>query len=253
MTPVVVLGGLLCPAFVYRELRATLGALTGAPVRVVAPPPWEWLLAVAPVGWSLILRRLHRAVQTAIEQSEATRVTLVGHSAGGVIARLYLAPEPFRGDTFDGRRLVERLITLGSPHNTRSGPMRRRVDALVPGARFAPAVHYVAAAGSALVGDASGRAAQRLARLCYASLGDNGEAGGDGLVPVSVALLRDARHLTLPGVWHAPWFGRPWYGSRDAVPRWWQAATAGEVPNEPRAGVVSCVGRGPARSPGGCS
>jgi len=45
---------------------------------------------------------------------------------------------------------------------------------------------------------------------------------------VSVALLRDARHLTLPGVRHAPWFGGAWYGSREVVTRWWQAAIAEE-------------------------
>lgn len=230
MSPVVVVAGLFCPGVVYRELRATLATLSKADVSVVAPPPWEWLLAVAPLGWSLILRRLHRAVRKALEASGAARVTLVAHSAGGTAARLYLAPEPFRGETFNGQRLVDRLVTLGTPHHSRHGPMRRRIDALVPGARFAPEVRYLAVAGSGVVGDASGRPAQRLARLCYAALGGDGDVPGDGLVPVAGALLRDARHLTLPAVRHAPWFGGPWYGSREVVPAWWQAAVADEPP-----------------------
>jgi pimeloyl-ACP methyl ester carboxylesterase len=228
MSPVVVLGGFLCPAFIYRQLRRVLAEATDTGVRIVTPPPWEWLLAGTTLGWSLILRRLHRAVRAALEESEAPRVTLVGHSAGGVIARLYLAPEPFRGDTFDGQRLVDRLITLGSPHHVRRGPMRSRVGVAVPGVRFAPPVRYVAIAGSDVIGSASGRVVQRLARCWYAAFGDDGETPGDGLVPVSVALLRDARHLTLPGVRHAPWFGGAWYGSREVVTRWWQAAIAEE-------------------------
>jgi hypothetical protein len=42
------------------------------------------------------------------------------------------------------------------------------------------------------------------------------------VVPISAALLRGARHITLDGVAHFSIFGDQWYGSEAIVPLWWQ-------------------------------
>lgn len=51
-----------------------------------------------------------------------------------------------------------------------------------------------------------------------------GEAAvdGDGVTPISSALLPGADHLVLPGVWHnaQPQAGKKWYGTADVVEEW---------------------------------
>jgi hypothetical protein len=142
-----------------------------------------------------------------------------------VIGRLYLSPEPFRGERFAGLERVAHLVTLSSPNtHQRAGPMRRWVDRRYPGAYFAPAVRYTSVAGKWREGRRRGEAAERAAFAVYKRLGGTGAAWGDGLVPVDAALLRGSREVVLDGVGHAPGRGRPWYGSPDAVRTWWAKA-----------------------------
>ena len=118
----------------------------------------SWLGAVSASGWSRILRELDRTVRRAAASSPTGRVTLVGHSAGGVVSRLYLSPEPFRGESFGGLDRVSRLVSLGSPHaGIAASPMRRFVHERYPGAFFAPRVAYVSVAGRAVRGDRRAR------------------------------------------------------------------------------------------------
>ena len=49
----------------------------------------------------------------------AGRVALIGHSAGGTVARIYLSERAYGGDggrAYSGARLVHSLVTLGTPH-----------------------------------------------------------------------------------------------------------------------------------------
>jgi triacylglycerol lipase len=55
-------------------------------------------------------RRLASAARAAMSSSGASSVDVVGYSAGGVIARLYVADD-------GGRSVVRRVLTLGSPHH----------------------------------------------------------------------------------------------------------------------------------------
>jgi pimeloyl-ACP methyl ester carboxylesterase len=170
-----------------------------------------------------ILRKLHRTVLEAVDANGGRRVTLVGHSAGGVMGRLYLSPEPFKGESFNGLTRVSRLITLGSPHkNVRGALMRRWVDRTLPGAYFSPDVAYRSVAGSLIKGDRRGSAKEKAAFHVYRYLGGDGGVWGDGLVPVPCALLDGAEHLTLPEVGHAPVGGGSWYGTPKVVRHWWR-------------------------------
>jgi hypothetical protein len=218
---VVVLGGFLVPPSWYSDMHSALAAATGAPVRVVETTTADWLAAITAAGWSRLLRRLRAAVEATAEISGG-RVTLVGHSSGGVLGRLYLSPEAFRGERFAGLRFVDHLVTLGSPHhNVRGARLRRLVDATYPACFFAPAVRYTTVAGRGVEGRADGRPVERLARLLYARLLGDGTCWGDGLVPVEAALLDGARHVVLDGVCHAPGWRRPWYGTPEVVALWW--------------------------------
>ena len=209
----------------YGGMRETLAELAGAPVLVVPASLADWVAATSKRGWERILLTLDGTVDEALALGGGSRVTLVGHSSGGVMGRLYLSPEPFRGHAFRGREKVAHLITLGSPHLTvRGASVRRWVDRTYPGAFFAPDVSYTAVGGRVIKGNAAGSAKERVARLLYRQLCGDGRQWGDGLVPLLSARLEGARNLVLEGAAHAPVGGRQWYGSPDLVRAWWEGA-----------------------------
>ena len=225
--PIVIFGGFLSADRIYFALRETLAALTRQHVSVVQTRSLDWLPSVSQVGWAVLLRKLDRAVRAAAQISPTGQVTLIGHSAGGVLARLYLSPRSFYGESFRGFQRVSHLITLGSPHHnrgglTRGGYMAQWIEQHYPGAAFSPLVSYTAVAGQSLRGDARGTPRERMAYRTYRSISGQGNEWGDGLVPTSAALLRGARHITLDGVAHFAIFGDDWYGSESIIPLWWQ-------------------------------
>jgi pimeloyl-ACP methyl ester carboxylesterase len=226
--PIVFLGGFLSYAMLYESTRDALARVTGQPVFVVETYGHDWLAGVSRIGWARVLRKLAATVQQALAVSITGRVTVVGHSAGGVFARLYLSPRPFLGRAYRGVEYVDHLITLGSPHYnkggvTRGGHVSRWLERRYPGAYFSPQVTYSCVAGKAIQGDERGSTGQRWAYRFYRQIEGQGDIWGDGLVPVSSALLRGAQHITLVGVSHFHGFGEAWYGSEEVISRWWGA------------------------------
>ena len=185
---IVILGGVLSRPGLYAEMQRTLAEHAGVPVSIVRTGIVDWVLAVSAVRMAAHPQEARRGGRRAAASAGCARVVLVGHSSGGVIGRLYLSPEPFRGERFAGLERVAHLVTLGSPNtNQRVGPMRRWVDRRYPGAYFAPAVRYTSVAGKWREGRRRGEAAERAAFAVYKRLGGNGATWGDGLVPVEVA------------------------------------------------------------------
>jgi pimeloyl-ACP methyl ester carboxylesterase len=232
--PVVILGGFMSSYQVYSGLCARLSRLSKGPVHLVATRSYQWVMVAAPPGWVYLLGKLDRAVHEAVKVSATGKVTLVGHSLGGVLARLYLSRQPFLGQAYCGLDRVGHLITLGSPHyNQRrwlhGGMMSRWLESHYPGAFFAPGVKYTAVAGSSLRGDPSGSLRERHAYHFYRQLTGGGEEWGDGVVPVSSALLAGADPIVLDGVGHFAGFGASWYGSEQVLAAWWQAAHANDA------------------------
>ena len=223
--PVVVLGGSWHTPRDYWEMQPALEKLTGQAVTVVPTTRFDWALSVLSPGWARILDKLDRAVKQTLRRTGAAKVVLIGHSTGGVAARLYLRPEPFRGRTYAGLDSVRTLITLGSPNHTRRGSrMARRVETIHPGAPFSPAVRYVSVAGKAVHGDPYGKRQVRRSYRSYKRLCGHGEEWGDGVVPLPSALLAGSASVLLEGVYHFSRGGRPWYGNTRVVRLWWEAA-----------------------------
>ena len=227
MQPIVIFGGFLSFPGAYRGMRDTLAQITRQPVWIVEARSYDWIRTISRIGWTYLLRKLKRAVHQAVRHSTTGKITVVGHSAGGVMARLYLSPKPFLGHAYRGLDYVDHLITLGSPHyNQRGGRMRRWVDEQYPGAYFAPQVKYMSVAGKIVRGNRRGSFRERWADRVYERLSGEGSAWGDGLVPVASALLHESRQVTLDGVSHFTGFGGPWYGTAEIVRRWWNACTS---------------------------
>ncbi len=229
--PIVIMGGMLSFPAVYWGMRDALARITGQPVWIVEVRSRDWIPSIVPSGWTHLLRKLDRTVHRAVSESTTGKVTLVAHSAGGLVSRLYLSPEPFRGYAYRGLDYVDHLITLGSPHyyqrrSIHGGWLPGWLEKRYPDAYFAPQVRYTSVAGKLIPGNPHGSRRERRIYALYRELIGDGDVWGDGLVPVASALLRGSQQLTLDGVSHFTGFGGPWYGAIEVIPQWWNVCTS---------------------------
>jgi pimeloyl-ACP methyl ester carboxylesterase len=218
--PIVIVGGATWWPASYRDLANTLRQISGSEVHVVPVTPVDWAVGYLR-GFGQLVFDVASTVDRALLESEAKRVVLVGHSAGGLACRVYIGGDPpYGGRRYSGHRRVERLITLGTPHVVRDtqrlAPITR-VNSLFPGALHAEAgLRYLSVAGSAIDGDSSLKA-----RRNYERFVENGRVEGDGVVPVEAALLPGSESLVVDGVGHNRRLGR-WYGlDGETVGQWW--------------------------------
>lgn len=219
--PIVVLGGFLISAEAYGPMLERLEQLSGQPVHLVPVSKPEWLLTVLAVGWARILDRVAITVAELARTSTTGRVTLIGHSSGGIMLRLFLDREPFAGRRYNGQALADILVMLGSPHTAlKATALRQLVARRLPGAFFADRVHYVSVAGD-LALEQGTPLARRLAPTAYRNSTGHADDRGDGLVPVASALLEGSTAVLLEGVAHGGAFGPQWYGTPAVVERWW--------------------------------
>ncbi|MFZ4805201.1 MAG: esterase/lipase family protein [Synechococcus lacustris] len=239
--PCVILGGFLIQPSSYDAMGSLLEELSGQPVQLIPVSTLEWLLTLVPWGWARILDRVAVTVGRLAASSPTGKVTLIGHSSGGVMLRLFLSDQAFQGRHYNGKALADQLVMLGSPHtNIKGAYMRRWVDRQLPGASYAPEVHYLSVAGDLDLAKAS-PSSQRFAALSYRNINGDGDSQGDGLVPVGSALLSGSTSLVLKDVAHGSAFGPQWYGSPEVVRQWWTALSS----PSPEPGRQST-------SPGGC-
>ena len=227
--PILVLGGFLISPEAYQPMGEELRRLAQQPVVVVPVSKLDWLLTLFPFGWARILDRVATAVQALAAASATGKVTLIGHSSGGIMLRLFLADGPFERRHYRGRERADTLVMLGSPHTAiKATPLRRLVAEQLPGAWFGRTterhpVRYLSVAGDLPLQDPGVTStARRLAPTAYRNSTGRSDDRGDGLVPVSAALLAGSETLVLPGVAHGGAFGSRWYGSPDVVQLWWR-------------------------------
>jgi pimeloyl-ACP methyl ester carboxylesterase len=225
----------------------------GFSVRIVPVERWDWIRVAmglfdpdfwqsnqSPSGWAYgwYLQRTRETVESCCHQNPGESVLLVGHSAGGWLARAALGND---------LKNVCGLVTLGTPQlpppkkeigcATR-GALKNTNEAF-PGA-FRKDVVYVTVAGNAVTGgievsrdvdDIYARrgegSAQNVAKINYESLiGDFKGVSGDGVVPLSIAHLEGAEQITLDGVLHSineagtTLSTDSWYGSEKIVDLW---------------------------------
>jgi hypothetical protein len=225
--PIVILGGFLITQEAYQPMRETLERLSGQPAELVPVGRIEWLLTVRPFAWARLLDRVAVAVERQARLSPTGRVTLVGHSSGGILRRLCLDDQPCQGRRWNGRARADTLVMLGSPHTAlQATALRRMVAQRLPGCPFAPAVRYISVAGAVDLDPARAEAsdtARRMAPTAYRNSSGDPQDRGDGLVPLRSALLEGSEAVVLEGVAHAGAFGPVWFGTPAVVERWWTA------------------------------
>jgi len=252
VAPVVLLPGLGNSDGDYVELSAALSlSLGGAVVRtarvarpdwlrnaagVVDPSYWRGTLNPRPtVDW--YLQRISDAVAEAQQESGQQRVSLLAHSAGGWLARVWMQQH--------GLDSVACVLSLGSPlrpppvdvpgviDQTRG--ILTYVDSNCPGPAELRAAggRFVCVAGRYL------RGSESLSELNawvvgqgYRQVCGQADVWGDGITPTEWALLPGAEQLTLEGVFHSPVGagpGRLWYGSKGVLEQWVDKLRAPEL------------------------
>jgi hypothetical protein len=262
---VLIIGGFLTSPPLYWHMRRRL--LRRGVADVVIAPIWlpDWILAPAR-GLGPIVTRAGRSLLQAGHRSAASPrslgapVLVVGHSAGGVVARILTSPEPFEGRRLDASGRIGAIVSLGSPHRVsgqhgerRAGRASSFAERVVPGARFAPTTGYLTVMSRHVVGDPLGDGRQQTAHRLYRQVHDSDRPGtapagpieGDGLIPLSSARLPGAREIVLDDAIHGQLAGEPWYGVDEMLERWWPDAM--EVWRE---ALLARVGAGEWRGPG---
>jgi pimeloyl-ACP methyl ester carboxylesterase len=224
---IIVIGGYNSFWPLYLNMARRLENLSGLPSVGVPLMPWDWWSAGRARDATNILRRLQETVAWARRRLRAERFVLVGHSAGGVIGRLYLYDQPMWGQAYAGVDHVTALITLGSPHCGLNGTetgwfLTDQANRRVSGAFYADRVRYRTVAGRFVQGQQNGRRKERRAFRTYRFFFGRGDVWGDGTVPVPCAALPGAENLILDGIAHSVKSSRQWYGgSRAIIRRWW--------------------------------
>ena len=235
---VLVLGGFITSPPMYRPFAGDLLEHGAADVVVARVWTMDWLLA-ARRGLGPILSRSGRALLAASERSDAVAlgapVLVVGHSAGGISARLLTSPVPFAGRTLNASGRIGAIVTLGTPHLVAEPAPGRPamgaenalfVNEHVPGPFFAPGTGYLSVGSRHRVGRREGTLGERRTWRGYHALSGSGDPviEGDGLIPLASALLPGAAPLVFDDAAHGQGIGRDWYGSPRYLDRWWPLA-----------------------------
>ncbi|KAJ6810126.1 uncharacterized protein M6B38_157065 [Iris pallida] len=255
LRPAVILPGLGNNSGDYEKLASTLGQAHGVRSAVARVSRLDWLRNAAglldPNYWKGTLRpspvldwyldRVRQAVLEAKSDAGGGCVSLVGHSAGGWLARVYMERH--------GRSDVSLLLTLGTPHL----PPPKGVPGVIDQTRglldyvqnncapavYTPQLKYVCVAGRYIQGarlisnppppelilpadsntgivesivTESGNSAPPPAptfRALFVGQGYKQVCGradvwGDGVVPEVSAHLEGALNISLDGVYHSP-------------------------------------------------
>lgn len=274
--PAVILPGLGNNSGDYQSLKQTLNDKYGVSAVVAKVSRLDWLRNAAglvdPNYWRgtlqprPVLDWYLKRIEEAVEEAKGTangseNVSLIGHSAGGWLARVYM--EEF------GSSDISLLLTLGTPHL----PPPKGVQGVIDQTRgllyyvqdncskavYTPQLKYVCVAGrfikgcrffgnsdtepavssvdssqivseSSVNGSTSAPNATTLrARFVgqgYKQVCGEADVWGDGVVPEVSAHLEGALNIFLDGVYHSPVgaddASRPWYGSPQVLEQWVQ-------------------------------
>lgn len=225
--PTVILPGYLANAQPYEEMEAAL-VEAGFPAVTVPLHRYDWLPTIGGRSVINIIKALDATAQRAMIDHNCDEINLVGHSAGGWIARIYLGERPYDVHASDVNRTFPRparghvntLVTLGTPHVSKERWTRKNLDFVnqtYPGA-FYDDIDYVCIAGKAV----NGKKADWFTLNSYRLTVGKSDVWGDGVVPLSAARLEGARNVVVDDVLHSPRQNAVWYGSPSVVKDWSQ-------------------------------
>ena len=121
-SPVLIIPGFLSSASKYEAMADCLRQYDSfSNVAIVPLSVSDWYPSLVGGDFSAILDAIDRAATEVLDKSngKSTRnpkLVLIGHSAGGWLARCWLGSEPYCGVTYNGALVTKTLCTLGTPH-----------------------------------------------------------------------------------------------------------------------------------------
>tara|TARA_Y100001968_G_scaffold195798_1_gene179608 strand:- start:178 stop:879 length:702 start_codon:yes stop_codon:yes gene_type:complete len=225
--PIVILGGFLIDESAYEEMKEYIKNRSNNKVVIVPVNKIEWLSTNWSFGWKIILDKVAKIVTYLSNESSTNKVTLIGHSSGGMILRLYLSDILFSRKIYNGKNYANCLITLGSPNQAkRATYLRNFVSSKLPGSFYSEDVNYISVAGELdLNGAIATKTSLKLSKSSYRALNGNGDVIGDGLVPKDSALLIGSKQVVIKETAHGKAFGKDWYGSKNKVEEWFNKSS----------------------------
>tara|TARA_B100000965_G_scaffold58783_1_gene44875 strand:+ start:10751 stop:11452 length:702 start_codon:yes stop_codon:yes gene_type:complete len=226
--PIIILGGFLIDTSSYIEMVEQIKNRTNNKVLIVPVSKIDWLSTNWSFGWRIILDKVDKIVKELSKESSTNKVTLIGHSSGGMILRLYLSDLLFNQKIYNGKDYANCLITLGTPNQAKRATfLRKFVSSKLPGSFYSKDVNYISVAGELdLNGTIATKTSLRLSKSSYRALNGNGDVIGDGLVPRDSALLIGSKQVVMKETAHGKTFGKYWYGSKQKVEEWLNKSSA---------------------------
>ncbi len=222
--PTVILPGYFARSTDYQNLSHCMNQ-QGIPTAIVPLRQRDWYPTLGGRSVTPIIKQIDATVKDILAKYKVNRVNLIGHSAGGWIARIYLGEKTYdiHGETeavWQANHYVAKLITLGTPHVSQERWTKKNLDFVqdnYPGA-FYDHIDYVCVAGKAIYG--AKKPGSWLAYQSYQLTCGEGRCWGDGITPVSAAHLPGANNIVVEGVKHSPKSKGVWYGSREIQSAW---------------------------------
>jgi triacylglycerol esterase/lipase EstA (alpha/beta hydrolase family) len=222
--PTVILPGYFARATDYQDLAESLNQ-QGIPTEVVPLQQRNWYPTLGGRSVTPIIQQINQTVNTMLEKYQVNQVNLIGHSAGGWIARIYLGEKTYNihGEmeaVWKAHTKVAKLITLGTPHLSQERWTKKNLDFVqnnYPGA-FYSQIDYICVAGKAIYG--AKKLGSWLAYESYKLTCGEGNCWGDGITPVAAAHLEGAHNIVVEGVRHSPRSKGIWYGSPEVQSAW---------------------------------
>ena len=232
--PIVILPGFLTPSsspmyaamathlstYIQEASRGTLQAVVRMPYMGYG----DWFKIVGGGDFSTYLDRAYNVVEELYKECDGEDVRILGHSAGGWVARLLLGDVPYQGRVYNAKSMVNTLFTLGTPHLSveqypfgridecidvshihASGDVLQRIKTsslqycnyVYPrGDAFEPDTKIVCVAGD-------GEITSFMTYQSYKSGCGKGSVRGDGVTPLEIAILPHAsKSIVLQNVSH---------------------------------------------------
>jgi pimeloyl-ACP methyl ester carboxylesterase len=228
--PIVLIGGFGFDWRLYRPVCDRLAIVAQQPVAIAPISSFEWLQVMLSNDYSGLLRALHSGILDTLRTTQRRQLQLIAHSAGGVLARIYLGDRPYGHGrrAYHGNRHVSRLVTLGTSHWTNSSGRRAGQKQIAfanqhyPGA-FHASINYASVSSRAIRGNRQGSKLERSASEAYGMFSEDSEVPGDGIIPLENALLAGGQQIVMDDLRHDRRDGHHWYGQDVATIRsWWE-------------------------------
>ena len=123
--PIIILGGFFLNSSAYKGMKEYLKSRLNNKVEIVSISKLEWLCTNLSFGWTIILNKVEKVVKELSQESSTNKDTLIGHSSGGMILRLFLSDHVFDQKVYNGKNLANYLKKLGSPNQAKGATSLR--------------------------------------------------------------------------------------------------------------------------------